>query len=149
MSKKKVFFEVDRKNKTFVFSQRYWDDIYNPDSEVYKALHAAMALGCYDGYIPVIKERKATERNTSIQSWNEEGIEAWIKKNNKDYLARWKEMKEQTDTQNKKFPFMVRKNLFLYENEAARRFCHLKEDKDNPYTLGEKAEMLKVALETK
>ena len=147
MSTVKKFFEVDRQHKTFVFTHKDYQELFIDGSEVNKAFKAAMALGCYDGYVPVEKERTLNpDRNTSTQSWSEAGVKWWIELNNPDYLATWEAMGKVRDTHGNKFPFMVKKNLFLYENAAARAFCRIKESKDKPYELKPAATALKTLV---
>ena len=136
MSNAKRYFDIDREQKTFVFTHKNFQELYNENSEVYKAFKATLALGCYDGYIPVEKERTIkVDRNTAAQGWTEKGIIHWIELNNSSYLPIWKAMKEVTNIQGNAFPFMVKKNLFLYDNPAARKLCGIKEDENNPYKL--------------
>lgn len=148
MSTVKKFFEVDRQHKTFVFSHKDYQELFVEGSEVNKAFKSAMALGCYDGYVPVEKERTTNpDRNTSTQAWSEAGVISWIKLNNPDYLPRWEAMGKVKDTHGKKYPFMVRKNLFLFENAAARIFCRIKETKEKPYELKPAAASLKTLVD--
>lgn len=55
MSTKKILpFEIDAKSKTFRFNTKNYQELFKENSEVNAAFKAAMALGCYDGYVPVV-----------------------------------------------------------------------------------------------
>lgn len=142
-------FTIDTEHKTFVFNHNNYQELFVDGSEVNRAFKAAMALGCYDGFVPVEHKRiENPDRNTKTQQWSEKGVEEWITAHNPDYLPRWEAMKKARTTDAHKFPFMVRKNLFLFENEPARRFCHTREDEEHPYKLKKNAETLLMAVET-
>lgn len=135
-------FQVDLKNKTFVFSHKNYQALFVEGSEVNTAFHAAMNLGCYSGFVPVEEVQEKPEKNTVTQQWTEEGVLSFIKTTCPDYLPRWELMKQARNTANKPFVFMIRKNLFLYENMEARKFCRVKDTAEAPYKLGANAETL-------
>ena len=135
-------FEIDLKNKTFVFSHKNYQALFVEGSEVNSAFRAAMNLGCYNGFVPVEEAQEKIEKNTVTQQWTEKGVLSFIATSCPEYLPRWELMKKARNAANKPFMFMVRKNLFLYENEEARKFCRVKDTKEEPYKLGENAETL-------
>lgn len=147
----KKYFEIDNKTKTFVFGPRTFQDLFVEDSDVNKAFKAAMALGCYEGYTPVQKPYNVKEdRNTDTQSFTCEGVVAWLTDNNPDWLKKWKASETVRMANNQKFPFMVRKNYFLFENPEARIYCGMKPDTaDKKYELRAKGKALKRAVEAR
>ena len=52
------FFEVNVENKQFIFTKKNYEELFIEGSAVNKAFKAAMALGCYEGYIPVEGKKK-------------------------------------------------------------------------------------------
>lgn len=67
-----------------------------------------------------------------------------------DYMKRWEAMKQVRRADGGKYAFMVRKNLFLYENEAARTYCGIKPRKDGkPYQLNPLGAALKMATDAR
>lgn len=150
MSTKK-YFEIDHNSKTFIFGARTYPELFVEDSEVNRAFKAAMALGCYEGYTPVQKPMASKkDRSTAAQAFTEIGAELWIKDNNPEYMKRWETMKEVRKADGGKYAFMVRKNLFLYENEAARTYCGIKPRKDGkPYQLNAMGAALRMAVEAR
>lgn len=147
----KKYFEIDHNTKTFIFGARTYPELFVEDSEVNRAFKAAMALGCYEGYTPVQKPfATKKDRSTAAQSFTEIGAELWIKDNRPEYLARWDIMKDVRKADGGKYAFMVRKNLFLYENQAAREYCGIKPRKDGkPYQLNPLGKALLMAVEAR
>lgn len=150
MSRKKRFFEIDRQNKTFIFPQKFYKELFVNGSEVNEAFKAAMALGCYEGYVPVEKPiADVDKRNTAIQQFTAAGVEEWIKVNNPDWLQKWQLCGQVVMMNNEKFSFMVRKNYFLFENPAARAYCGMKPKANKAYELKPNAVVLRSAVEAK
>ena len=121
------FFEIDAKNKTFIFSHKKFQDLFVEGSEVNEAFKAAMALGCYEGFTPVERPRKSQqkpkkERNTATQAFTEKGVSIWLEKHNKEWLQIWEAIGFLTKADGDKYPFMVRKNYFLFHNPKAREY---------------------------
>ena len=147
----KKYFDIDHDTKTFIFGARTYPLLFVEDSPVNKAFKAAMALGCYDDYKPVQKPFAVKkDRVTATQAFTEAGAELWIKDNNPEYLKRWEAMKEARMADGGKYAFMVRKNLFLYENEEARTYCGVKPRKDGkPYQLNPLGKALKMATDAR
>lgn len=145
----KKFFEIDAENKKFVFTKKNFEELFVENSAVNKAFKAAMALGCYEGYVPVEGKKKQNEdRNTAAQQFNEDGVITWLKENKPDYIADWYAMKEVRQADDSKYSFMVRKNVFLFENEGARAYCGMKEKTSANYELTVRGKMLKDAVAT-
>lgn len=143
------FFEVNVENKQFIFTKKNYEELFIEGSAVNKAFKAAMALGCYEGYIPVEGKKKQNEdRNTAAQQFNEAGVISWLKENNPDYIANWYAMKEVRQADDSKYSFMVRKNVFLFENEGARLYCGMKEETSSHYRLTDTGKILKEAIST-
>ena len=140
-------FEVDLKNRTFVFSHKNYQELFKEGSAVNTAFRAAMNLGCYNGFVPVEATQEKAERNSVTQQWTEKGVVSFIKTTCPEYLPRWELMKKARNTQNKAFAFMIRKNLFLYENQAARAFCRVKDTEEQPYQLGANAATLRAVVD--
>lgn len=145
----KKFFEIDAENKKFVFTKKNFEELFVENSAVNKAFKAAMALGCYEGYVPVEKNKNQNpDRNTAAQQFNEEGVKTWLKENNPGYIADWYAMKEVRQADDSKYSFMVRKNVFLFENEGARAYCGMKEKTSAEYALTARGKILKDAVAT-
>lgn len=141
------FFEVNAENKQFIFTKKNYEELFIEGSAVNKAFKAAMALGCYEGYIPVEGKKKQNEdRNTAAQQFNEAGVISWLKENRPDYIADWYAMKEVRQADDSKYSFMVRKNVFLYENKGARLYCGMKEETSSHYRLTDTGKILKEAI---
>ena len=136
-------FEIDLKNKTFVFSHKNYQALFVEGSPVNVAFHAAMNLGCYSGFVPVEAPQERIEKNTVTQQWTEKGVLSFIETTCPEYLPRWELMKKARNASNKPFMFMVRKNLFLYENAEARKFCRVIDTADKPYKLLPNGETLR------
>lgn len=134
MKEIKRFFEIDNENKWFVFPTKYYEELFSEeDNEVRKQLRAVMALGFYDGYVPVEKKRKKSEnRNTSVHRVKEKGIVEWLEKHNPDWKKKWDISGTVRQADGTKFPFMVRKSYFLKENPDAREYCGVKETNTTP-----------------
>lgn len=145
----KKFFEIDAENKKFVFTKKNFEELFVENSPVNKAFKAAMALGCYEGYVPVEgKKNQNPDRNTAAQQFTEAGVITWLKENNPDYIAKWKAMKEVKQADNSKYSFMVRKNVFLFDNEGARLYCGMKEKTSAEYELTGNGKALESAVST-
>lgn len=145
----KKFFEIDAENKKFVFTKKNFEELFVENSAVNKAFKAAMALGCYEGYIPVVGKKKQNEdRNTAAQQFNEDGVITWLKENNPDYIADWYAMKAVRQADDSKYSFMVRKNVFLFENKGARTYCGMKAATSAEYALTARGTILKDAVAT-
>jgi len=136
-------FEIDLKNKTFVFSHKNYQALFVEGSPVNVAFHAAMNLGCYNGFVPVEAPQEKIEKNTVTQQWTEKGVISFIETTCPEYLPRWELMKQARNAANKPFMFMIRKNLFLFENAEARKFCRVKDTAEAPYKLLPNAETLR------
>ena len=149
MSTKKILpFEIDAKSKTFRFNTRNYQELFKENSEVNAAFKAAMALGCYEGYVPVVVKRvENPDRNTATQTFTEQGVEKWLQDNNPGWIPVWKVAKEVLAADAKKFPFMVRKTYFLYENPEARIFCGMAADRN--YELKPLGHFLKQAVDAR
>ena len=149
MSTKKILpFEIDTKNKTFIFNSKNYQELFRKGSSVNEAFTAAMALGCYEGFTPVLVKREENpDRNTATQTFTEAGVEEWLTINAPEWLEKWEAAKEVRTAGNEKFPFMVRKNYFLSENPAARAFCGMNPERE--YKLRPLATFLKQAVEAK
>lgn len=146
MAKNQIF-KIDLKNKTFIFSHKHYQELFVEGSEANAAFHAAMNLGCYDGFVPVEDTKEPVNKNRETQKWTEDGVITFIKANCPDYLPRWEAMKKARTAANKPFMFMIRKNLFLYENADARKFCRVKDTEEEPYKMTENAEILKTVVD--
>lgn len=134
MSKK--FFEIDPEHKTFIFTRKNFEELFIENSPANKAFKAAMSLGCYEGYIPVEgKKRQNPNRNTAAQRFNDDGVLSWLKDNAPSYIPKWEAMKELRRPNNSKYPFMIRKNVFLFDNPEARAFCGMSAETCDNYTL--------------
>lgn len=121
------FFEIDAKNKTFIFSHKKFQDLFVEGTEVNEAFRAAMALGCYEGFTPVERPRKSKqkpkkERNTATQAFTEKGVIEWLQIHDKDWLDTWEALSYLKKADGDKYPFMVRKNYFLFYHEEARAY---------------------------
>lgn len=148
MNKVSKYFIIDDDSKTFVFGPRFFQDLFKENSPVNKAYKAAMALGCYDDYKPVMKPTQVNPaRNTATQHFTVEGVKAWLQDNNPEWLHKWDLSKAVRTADNHEFSFMVRKSYFLYENPAARTFCGMAADRD--YKLKPSALALKAAVEAR
>ena len=149
MSTKKILpFEIDDKSKTFRFNAKNYQELFKENSEVNTAFKAAIALGCYDGYTPVLVKRvENPDRNTATQNFTSEGVEKWLAVNNPEWFPVWEITREVLAADAKPFPFMVRKNYFLHENAAARLFCGMAADRN--YELKPLGHFLKQAVEAK
>ena len=148
MNKVSKYFVIDDDSKTFVFGPRFFQDLFKENSAVNKAYKAAMALGCYDDYKPVMKPTQVNPaRNTATQHFTVEGVKAWLQDNNPDWLHKWELSKAVRTADNHEFSFMVRKSYFLYENPTARTFCGMAADRD--YKLKPSAIALKAAVEAR
>lgn len=149
MSTKKILpFEIDDKSKTFRFNTKNYQELFKENSEVNAAFRAAIALGCYDGYTPVLVKRvENPDRNTATQNFTEKGVEKWLQDNNPEWIEKWQLSGQVLAADAKPFPFMVRKNYFLYENEAARIFCGMNPEKE--YKLKPLGSFLKQAVEAR
>ena len=146
----KRYFDVDRKNKTFIFPQKHYKELFVPGSEVNEAFKAAMALGCYEGFIPVEKPIALNEkRSTAIQKFTIAGVETWIRENAPEWMEKWEASGKVVMMSNEPFPFMVRKNYFLFENPAARAYCGMIENPAKPYALKPNAVALRQAVEAR
>ena len=147
-TKKYLPFEIDTKNKTFIFSPKNYQDLFIEGTTVNEAFKAAMALGCYDGYTPILQKREENpDRNTMTQNFTEAGVEEWLTINAPEWMEKWEMAKEVRTAGNEKFPFMVRKNYFLSENPLARAFCGMNPDRE--YKLRPLGTFLKQAVEAK
>lgn len=145
----KKFFEIDAENKKFVFTKKNFEELFVENSAVNKAFKAAMALGCYEGYVPVEgKKNQNPDRNTAAQQFNEAGVITWLKENKPDYIAKWNAMKAVRQADNSKYSFMVRKNVFLFDNEGARTYCGMKEETSADYALTARGQALEDAVST-
>lgn len=140
-------FVVDLKNKTFVFSHKNYQALFVEGSEVNTAFRAAMNLGCYSGFVPVEEAQEKVEKNTVTQQWTEQGVLSFISTTCPEYLPRWELMKQARNAANKPFMFMIRKNLFLFENQEARKFCRVKDTAEAPYKLVANAETLRSIID--
>lgn len=148
MARFSKYFTIDNENKTFIFGPRFYQDLFVDGSPVNKAYKAAMALGCYNDYKPVMRPMNINpNRNTATQHFTVDGVETWLKDNNPDWLRKWRVSGEVKTADNKKYSFMVRKSYFLHENPKARVYCGMP---DNPeYTLKASATALKSAVEAR
>lgn len=145
----KKYFVVDAENKKFVFTKKNFEELFVENSPVNKAFKAAMSLGCYEGYVPIEgKKKQNPNRNTAAQQFNEAGVITWVKNNAPDYIVEWNAMEEMRQADNSKYPFMVRKNVFLYDNESARLYCGMKEETSEAYELTTRGKALKDAIPT-
>lgn len=148
MNKVSKYFVIDDDSKTFIFGPRFFQELFVENSAVNKAYRAAMALGCYDDYKPVMKPMRINPaRNTATQHFTVDGVRAWLQDNNPDWLHKWDLSKAVRTADNHEFSFMVRKSYFLYENPAARTFCGMAPDRD--YKLKPSALALKTAVEAR
>lgn len=146
----KKYFDVDVEKKVLVLTEKNYAEMTIPGSEVYKAIKAALEF--YPGYVPVRKETKkankknqpAKEKNTKAQAFTADGIIEWIIEHKPTYYPCWMAMAEMKQAGGSKWPFMVRKNVFLFENPDARSFCGI----NNPdYELTENGRILKDEIE--
>lgn len=146
----KRYFEIDRQNKTFIFPQKFYKELFVNGSEVNEAFKAAMALGCYEGYVPVEKPiNNQAGRNTAIQGFTTKGVEEWISVNNPEWLKKWEMSGKVLMMNGAKFSFMVRKNYFLFENQAARAYIGMSEKSIKDYKLKPNGVVLRSAVEAK
>ena len=74
-------------------------------------------------------------------------MEKWLQDNNPEWLPVWEVTKEVLAADANKFPFMVRKNYFLYENAEARVFCGMSPNRK--YELKPLGHFLKQAVEAR
>lgn len=146
----KMYFEINAEKKQFVFSEKNYKKLFEEGSAVNKAFKAAMALGCYEGFTPV----QAESEKKATKGFNEAGVISWIELNNPEYMATWEAMKKVKTASNEEFGFMVRKNLFLFDNPAARVYAGMddkkikktKEHEAGVYTLTPNAIILQGAV---
>ena len=125
-------FTIDKEKKEFVFTSKHYQALFNETSEEYKAFKAAMALGCYEGYVPVEKKPASKKKKSAIKSarkdFTEGMIVEWLKKHNPEWVEVWKAAKEVKAADGNKFSFMTLRNYFLYCNPEARAFCGIDEE---------------------
>ena len=116
---KTEFFTIDLNEKVFVMTKKVFAELANPNSEVSKAVKNYKSNGY--NFKPVCRQRQEQNRSTSAQRLTIEAIEKWIEANFPNYMPIWKKSGEVLDEKGKKFPAMVRRAVFLYENVEARK----------------------------